>query len=28
PRGNKRKIRSQLAVYDYLKSHETPDTRA
>lgn len=26
PRGNKRKIRSQLAVYDYLKSLETPET--
>ncbi|ENU1225113.1 MULTISPECIES: polyphosphate kinase 1 [Providencia] len=28
PRGNKRKIQAQLAVYDYLKSIETPDTRA
>lgn len=28
PRGNKRKIRAQLAVYDYLKSLETPETRS
>ncbi|EPO5265029.1 polyphosphate kinase 1 [Providencia rettgeri] len=28
PRGNKRKIQAQLAVYDYLKSIEIPDTRA
>lgn len=28
PRGNKRKIQAQLAVYDYLKSLEHPETRA
>ncbi|SPP31279.1 Polyphosphate kinase [Arsenophonus endosymbiont of Aleurodicus floccissimus] len=28
PRGNKRKIQAQLAVYDYLKSIEHPETRA
>lgn len=28
PRGNKRKIRAQLAVYDYLKSIENPDMRS
>ncbi|EKT56337.1 polyphosphate kinase 1 [Providencia sneebia] len=28
PRGNKRKIQAQLAVYDYLKSLETPETRS
>ncbi|HGJ5859686.1 MAG TPA: polyphosphate kinase 1 [Arsenophonus nasoniae] len=28
PRGNKRKIQAQLAVYDYLKSLENPETRA
>ncbi|WP_273803056.1 polyphosphate kinase 1 [Providencia rettgeri] len=28
PRGNKRKIRSQIAIYEHLKSLETPDTRA
>ncbi|CAA2929182.1 polyphosphate kinase 1 [Arsenophonus endosymbiont of Bemisia tabaci] len=27
PRGNKRKIQAQLAVYDYLKSLEHPETR-
>lgn len=28
PRGNKRKIQAQLAIYDYLKSLETPETRS
>ena len=28
PRGNKRKIRSQLAVYEYIKLLEQPDPRA
>ncbi|MFS1539835.1 MAG: polyphosphate kinase 1 [Candidatus Phlomobacter fragariae] len=28
PRGNKRKIQAQLAIYDYLKSLEHPETRA
>ena len=28
PRGNKRKIRSQLAVYEYIKLLEQPDSRA
>lgn len=28
PRGNKRKIRSQLAVYEYIKSLEQPESRA
>lgn len=25
PRGNRRKVRSQLAIYDYIKSLEQPD---
>ena len=28
PRGNKRKIRAQIAVYEYLKSLEQPGSRA
>ena len=26
PRGNRRKVQSQLAIYDYIKSLEQPDT--
>ena len=25
PRGNRRKVRAQMAIYDYLKSLEQPD---